>query len=163
MKIKVLRSYTKDVETVFGLFHDAEFMKAKYTGIGARHIEVLECGGSGGRYTVKIKREVPTDVPALLKKFLNPWNGIVQSETWEGKTGGPYRCKLTIEIAGVPVAINGVMELRAESAGCVNEVQLEVKCGIPLIGGKLADFVGGDAEKATPAEYEFIRAHLARI
>ena len=53
------------------------------------------------------------------------------------------------------------MELRSEGAGCVNDVQLEIKCGIPLIGGKLADFVGGDAGKATQAEYEFIRAHLA--
>jgi hypothetical protein len=161
MKIKVLHQYAQDVETVFGLFHDPAFMKAKYAGIGARNIEVLECVGSEGRYTIKVKREVPADVPSLLKKFLNPWNTLVQSETWEGKAGGPYRCKLAIDIAGVPVSIGGVMELRADGAGCVNDVQLEIKCGIPLIGGKLADFVGGDAGKATQAEYEFIRAHLA--
>lgn len=162
MKIKVLHQYTKDVETVFGRFHDPEFMKIKYAGIGARHIEVLECAGSEGRYTVKIKREVPADVPSLLKKFLNPWNTLIQNEIWEGKTGGPYRCKIAIEIAGVPVSIGGVMELRTEGTGCVNEVQLEVKCGIPLIGGKLADFVGGDAGEAIQAEYEFIRAYLAK-
>jgi hypothetical protein len=135
-------------------------MKVKYEGIGARNVEVLECAGSEGRYTVKVKREVPADVPSLLKKFLNPWNTIVQSETWEGKAGGPYRCKLAVEIAGVPVGMGGEMELRSQDGGCVNDVRLEVKCGIPLIGGKLADFVGGDAEKATQAEYEFIRAHL---
>ncbi len=131
-------------------------------GIGARNVEVLECAGSEGRYTVKVKREVPADVPALLKKFLNPWNTIVQSETWEGKAGGPYRCKFTVEIAGVPVSMSGEMELRTQDGGCVNDVRIEVKCGIPLIGGKLADFVGSDAEKATQAEYEFIRAHLAK-
>ena len=160
MKIKALHQYAKDVDTVFSLFHDPDFMKVKYEGIGARNVEVLECAGSEGRYTVKVKREVPADVPALLKKFLNPWNTIVQSETWEGKAGGPYRCKLAVEIAGVPVGMGGEMELRSQDGGCVNDVRLEVKCGIPLIGGKLADFVGGDAEKATQAEYEFIRAHL---
>lgn len=160
MKIKALHEYAKDVDTVFGLFHDPDFMKVKYEGIGARNVEVLECAGSEGRYTVKVKREVPADVPSLLKKFLNPWNTIVQSETWEGKAGGPYRCKLAVEIAGVPVGMGGEMELRSQDGGCVNDVRLEVKCGIPLIGGKLADFVGGDAEKATQAEYEFIRAHL---
>jgi hypothetical protein len=160
MKIKALHQYAKDVDTVFGLFHDPDFMKVKYEGIGARNVEVLECAGSEGRYTVKVKREVPADVPSLLKKFLNPWNTIVQSETWEGKAGGPYRCKLAVEIAGVPVGMGGEMELRSQDGGCVNDVRLEVKCGIPLIGGKLADFVGGDAEKATQAEYEFIRAHL---
>ena len=160
MKIKAFHQYAKDVDTVFGLFHDPDFMKVKYEGIGARNVEVLECAGSEGRYTVKVKREVPADVPSLLKKFLNPWNTIVQSETWEGKAGGPYRCKLAVEIAGVPVGMGGEMELRSQDGGCVNDVRLEVKCGIPLIGGKLADFVGGDAEKATQAEYEFIRAHL---
>jgi hypothetical protein len=89
MKIKALHQYAKDVDTVFGLFHDPDFMTVKYQGIGARNVEVLECAGSEGRYTVKVKREVPADVPALLKKFLNPWHTIVQSETWEGKAGGP--------------------------------------------------------------------------
>lgn len=162
MKIKVVHAYAHDVETVFSLFHDPEFMKAKYVGIGGRNVEVLECAGSGDGYTVKVKREVPADVPGLLKKFLNPWNTLVQNERWKGRPGGPWRCTLDIDIAGVPVSMKGTMELRTEGSGCVNEVHLEIKCGIPLVGGKLADFVGGDAEKATQAEYEFIRGHLAK-
>ena len=160
MKIKVLHQYNKDVDTVFGLFHDPDFMKEKYVGIGARNVEVLECSGSEGRYAVKVKREVPADVPGLLKKFLNPWNTLVQSEQWEGPAGGPYRCQITIEISGVPVSIGGEMELRTQEGGCVNDVQLEVNCGIPLVGGKLADFVGSDAEKTVQAEYDFIRGRL---
>jgi len=58
--------------------------------------------------------------------------------------------------------MSGDMALSVRDDGCVNEVRLEVRCGIPLVGGKLADFVGGDAEKAVRAEYEFIRAHLAK-
>lgn len=162
MKINAVHQYAKDVETVFGLFHDPEFMQTKYVGIGGRNVEVLECTGTEGRYTVKVKREVPADVPALLKKFLNPWNSVVQSESWEGKAGGPWRCTFSVDIAGVPVTVKGAMELRAEGGGCINDVRLEVKCGIPLIGGKLADFVGSDAEKAMQKEYEFIRAHLGQ-
>jgi len=161
MKIKAVHQYAKDVDAVFGLFHDPEFMKAKYAGIGARNIEILECAGSDGRYAVTIRREVPADVPGLLKKFLGAWNTVVQSERWEGEAGGPYRCAFEIDIAGVPVSAKGAMELRADAGGCSNDVRLEIKCGIPLVGGKLADFVGGDAEKAIRAEYEFIRAHLA--
>ena len=134
----------------------------KYAGVGARNVEILECAGSEGHYRIKTRREVPADVPALLKKFLNPWNTLVQSEQWEGKAGGPYHCKVNVEISGVPVSIETEMELRTQGDGCVNDVRLEVKCGIPLVGGKLANFVGGDAEKAVQAEYEFIRNHLAK-
>lgn len=162
MKIKALHQYDQNVDIVFGLFHDPDFMKQKYVGIGARNVEVLECAGSDGHYRIKVKREVPADVPALLKKFLNSWNTLTQSEQWDGKAGGPYRCKISIEIFGVPVSIGGEMELRAQDDGCVNDVRLDVKCGIPLVGGKLADFVGSDAEKAVQAEYVFIRSHLAK-
>lgn len=160
MKIKALHQYSKDVDTVFALFHDPDFMQEKYLGIGARNVDVLECSGSAGRYSVKVRREVPADVPSLLKKFLNPWNTLTQSEQWQGAAGGPYRCQIAIEIAGVPVSIAGEMELRSQDSGCVNDVRLEVKCAIPLIGGKLADFVGSDAEKAVQAEYDFIRSRL---
>ncbi|MDQ5908807.1 MAG: hypothetical protein QG599_900 [Pseudomonadota bacterium] len=160
MKIKVLHHYNQDVDTVFSRFHDPDFMQEKYVGIGARNVEVLECSGSDGAYRIKVKREVPADVPGLLKKFLNPWNTVVQSEHWEGKAGGPYRCQISLEISGVPVSLGGEMELRTQDGGCVNDVRIEVKCGIPLVGGKLADFVGSDAEKAIQAEYEFIRSRL---
>ncbi len=160
MKIKVLHHYKQDVDAVFSRFHDPDFMQEKYTRIGARNVDVLECSGSDGAYRVKVKRDVPADVPGLFKKFLNPWNTLVQSEQWDGQAGGPWRCQIGIEISGVPVSISGDMELRTQDGGCVNEVRIEVKCGIPLIGGKLADFVGSDAEKAIQAEYEFIRGHL---
>lgn len=160
MKIKALHKYNRDVDSVFKLFQDADFMQQKYAGTGARNIEVLECTGSEQNYSVKVRREVPADVPGLLKKFLSPWNTLIQSEQWQGAAGGPYRCKITIEISGVPVSINGTMELRTQDGGCVNDVCLEVKCAIPLVGGKLADFVGTDAEKAVQAEYAFINKHL---
>ena len=38
MKIKALHQYAKDVDTVFGLFHEPDFMKTKYEGIGARNV-----------------------------------------------------------------------------------------------------------------------------
>ena len=67
MKIKALHQYSRDVDTVFGLFHDPAFMKTKYEGIGARNVQVPECSGSDGRYTVKIKREVPADWRSAFK------------------------------------------------------------------------------------------------
>jgi len=162
MKIHALHRYDRDVDTVVALFHDPAFITAKYTGIGARRVTVEECSGANGQWTVRTSREVPAEVPSLLSRFVSPWNTVSQRERWEGPPGGPYRCTLEIEVAGVPVRMGGVMELRAEGGGCVNEVALEVVCGIPLVGGRLADFVGGDAEKAVGAEYDFIREHLRR-
>ena len=44
--------------------------------------------------------------------------------------------------------------------GCVNDIEMEVKCGIPLLGKKLAEFIAQDIEKILAAEYEFIKEQV---
>ena len=43
----------------------------------------------------------------------------------------------------------------------VVEVSGEVTSSIPLVGGRLADFVGGDVKRTLAAEEEFNDRHLA--
>jgi len=62
----------------------------------------------------------------------------------------------------VPVTVSGTQTLRPEGGGCTNEVQMKVSCGIPLIGGKLADFVGGDIKRFMDEEYEFTKNYLGK-
>jgi hypothetical protein len=161
LETKDLHYYTQDIDTVFRVFHDPEFIKAKYEGVGARNIELLECSESGGTYTIEVKREVPADVPGILKKFLGAWNKVKQTEEWQGKTGDVRTCQLGIDIMGVPVSVSGTMTLRLEGNGCVNDVRINVTCRIPLIGGKLAAFVANDTKKSMDAEYQFIKDYLA--
>ena len=161
MEVKDLHYYTQDVDTVFRVFHDPQFVLAKYEGIGARNIELLECSGEGNSRTIKVKREVPADVPGILKKFLGAWNRVQQNEEWQGDDGGVRVCQLTINIVGVPVKVAGTMTLSPDANGCVNDVRLNVTSGIPLVGGLLADFVGGDTKKSMDAEYVFIKDYLA--
>jgi hypothetical protein len=161
LEVKDLHHYDHDVDTVFKVFHDPAFITAKYQGIGARNIELLECSGEGNTYTIKVKREVPADVPGILKKFLGAWNKVEQTEEWQGETGGVRTCKLDINVIGVPVKVSGTMTLSPEGGGCVNDVRIKVTSGIPLVGSMLADFVGGDTNKSMGAEYAFIKDYLA--
>lgn len=159
MDVQGLHPYQQGVDSVFKYFSDSDTIKTKYAAVGARNIEVLECREDGGALTVKIQREVPSDVPGLLKKFLGAWNKVIQTETWQ-QDGGVRTCKMDINIVSVPVTVAGTMTLRPEGSGCVNDVQINVHCGIPLVGGKLADFVGGDTKKNMDAEYDYIKGQL---
>lgn len=157
MEVKGLHRYNHGVDAVFKFFSDPDAVKAKYEAIGARNVEILETNESDGVFTIKTQREVPSDVPGILQKFLGAWNKVTQTEQWRPQSDGARACDMEVDIAGVPVTVKGAMRLQPEGGGCVNDVKIKVTCGIPLIGGRLADFVGGDTQKNMDAEYDYIR------
>lgn len=160
MEVKGLHEYDHGVEKVFRFFQDPEMIKAKYEGVGARNIEILETSEEGNTFTIKIQREIPADVPGILQKFLGAWNKVVQIERWQTTADGGRNCELDVDIAGVPVTVTGTMALQADGDGCVNDVRMKVTSGIPLVGKKLAEFVAGDTKKAMDSEYGYIKSHL---
>jgi len=110
---------------------------------------------------VTFVRELPADVPGILAKFLQPWNTVKQSEQWTCYDDGSYQADLVIDIASVPVNIEGTLELEPLSDGCVNHVRLSIDSGIPFVGKTLADFVAKDCKRLIADEYEYITERLA--
>ena len=124
--------------------------------VGARKIKVeIEKGDK--ETTVEITRDMPAEVPMMLKKFVHPWNRMTQVEIWKGDKGGPYTCEVKVEFVGAPIAIEGTMSLKGnKSDGCTAKTNSKVSCGIPLVGRKLAKFVGEASEEALGEEFTYI-------
>ena len=83
-----------------------------------------------------------------------------QSEQWRSSDNGGFDAVLDIDIANVPVTINGTLELETVEGGCINHVCLEIDCGIPFVGSTLAEFVARDCERLIADEYEYICRRL---
>ncbi len=163
MDITDTHRYPCVIANVFKFFSEPNYIKAKFEGIGARNIQIIECAPVDSGYLVKTQREIPSEVPSVLKSLLGAWNKVIQTEQWQLQDG-VYRCQLEVNVVGVPVSVKGTMELRSNEEGCCsNEVKMKVTSGIPLLGGKLAEFVGGDTKKAMDAEYAFIKANLMNM
>ncbi|MCO5187907.1 MAG: DUF2505 domain-containing protein [Anaerolineae bacterium] len=160
MKVKQAHEYSQDVDTVFASFHDEEFIKAKMAAIGARNVNIESITQSGDTVNVKLTREMPAEAPSALKKFVKDWNKLTQTEVWMGSAGGPYTCSIKIDIDGVPVGMQGKMKLSATGSGSVNNIDMDIKSGIPIVGGTLAKFVGQSSEKAMQDEYNYISQNL---
>ena len=99
----------------------------------------------------------PVEAPALLKKFFGEWSLSTQEEHWKGSAAKGYECDLKITLKNVPVNITGKWFLSGDANGCVNDVTMNFECGIPLVGNKLASFVGNSAVVVMKKEYEHIR------
>lgn len=153
--------YAHPVERVYQVFTDPSFLTEKFAAVGARNVRIVNEERTPEGYRVVVEREVPLEVPAVLRSFLGDWNAIRQSERWED-VGGEYVNELEISASGVPVDLRGSMVLRPEGEGCVNDVQMEITSQVPLVGGKLTEFVARNTRKGLDDEYAFIRDWLAR-
>jgi hypothetical protein len=157
MEIKAKHSYPQSVETIFKSFGDKARIEARFTALGARNVQVESCKLTKTSLDMVMSREMPIEAPTLLKKFLGEWSQSTQEEHWTGSPAKGYTCDLKIVLKGVPVTITGKLYLAGDANGCVNDITMTFVSGLPLVGRKLAEFVGSTAVGVMQKEYEFIR------
>ncbi len=156
MKIVAKHEYPCSSEELYELFTSDGFHEAKFAACGARNIEVLESEKGDDTFSITIERQVPADVPGVLKSLIGEWNTCTQTEEWEDVGDDEYICDFALDTQGVPVDISGTMNVMATDDGCVNHVEMEITSTVPLLGKKLAQFVSKDAEKTLDKEYDYI-------
>ena len=157
MEIKGKHVYAQGVETVFKSFGDKAGIESRFQALGARNVQVQTCKLTQTSLDMVMSREVPVDAPAVLKKFLGEWSLVTQEEHWTGSAAKGYTGELKITLKGVPVTVTGKLFLSGNTNGCINDVTMTFEGGLPLVGKKLAEFVGSTAVTQMQKEYEFIR------
>ncbi|MDJ0710746.1 MAG: DUF2505 domain-containing protein [Woeseiaceae bacterium] len=160
MKVRRDHEYAHGTDAVYALFTDEQEIDLKQQALGAREIEIEECEVDDDGADVRFIRELPADVPGILKKFLQPWNTVEQTEQWQRCDDGVYEADLTIDIRNVPVTVKGTLKLEPTGDGCVNHVRLTIESGIPFVGKTLAEFVAVDCKRLIRDEFEYITERL---
>jgi hypothetical protein len=158
--VEAVHQYDHPIETVYAAFTDPEFYLAKFSGVGARNVEIIASADEDGVFSVETSREVPLDVPGALKSLLGAWTTVIQSEEWLPGEEDEYLNELKIDSEGVPALLTGTMALYPSGDGCVNEVVMTIDCKIPLVGRKLERFIADSTADQLAAEYDFIREYL---
>lgn len=163
MIIEENHAYVHGTDAVFALFTDRHEIEAKQEALGARNIRIVRCERNAEGASVRFVRDLPAEVPGMLKRFLQPWNSVTQSERWRFCQGGEFNSDITIDIANVPVTVGGTLRLMPVDTGCVNQIRFVIECGIPFIGKTLAEFVAMDCKRIMAAEYDYIVRRLASV
>lgn len=86
-------------------------------------------------------------VPSFARKFVGDEIPIEQTERW--KDG---RADIDVVIPGKPGQMTGTARIEQRGDDVVETVDLTVKVGIPLVGGKIEDLIAGLLVKAFNAE-----------
>lgn len=119
----------------------------------------VDVTGAGEGMRVRVEQvQAANGLPSFATKVVGNEIQIVQSEVWTSLEHGD----IVVEIPGKPGEMTGTADLR-ESGGTTTEtVDLTVKVGIPLVGGKLEGLIADLLLKALRTENVVGRRWLAR-
>jgi uncharacterized protein DUF2505 len=141
MRMQLEHHYDQDVETVYALITDPEFINRKYTALGSTDIAIDRSETDEGGCEIVAKRTVTVDLPGFAKRVMTPSNTAVQTEKWSAADDlGARTSEYHVQIQGLPSTITGTLTLSPDAGGTKQVIDAEVKVSIPLIGGKLEKF-----------------------
>jgi Protein of unknown function (DUF2505) len=151
-------TYDAPAERVTAMLADPKFREEVCDFIGVtRKTVTVEPVGDGMHVTID-QWQPTAGVPGFAKKFVGDETNIVQREIWTT----PLLGDITVTIPGKPGDMTGSARI-AEANGVTTEsVVMTVKVGIPLVGGKVEDLIGGLLLKALKAENKVGRDYLSR-
>ncbi len=94
--------------------------------------------------------QAPHGIPSFATRIVGDEINIVQTEDWSS----PTAATLDIAIPGKPGEIHGTIAVTEDPAGTTERVEMQIKVGVPLVGGKLEGLVADLLLKALKAEHK---------
>ena len=155
--------YVVSVEEVFRAFSDEQYWLARLADSGADDttLDSLQLGGpSGDDGTIDV---ITTQVlranrlPGVVTQFHRGDLRIRREERWEPVTNGSSTAIVTGSILDAPASLTGtaVLEPLADSGGARLKLRATVEVRVPLVGGKLENFIGNQLVELLIAEQRF--------
>jgi hypothetical protein len=156
MKVHVKHTLKTDVDSALKLCTDQKHQEAIYAQLGGTDLKVKRDGRSPN-IKLKISRKEVANPPAAIRKLVPSTSEVSHTEDWSADGDG-YSADIAIDIKGVPVKIAGTKSLQPEKGGCSVEWNFDVTSGIPLLGGIIASFAGGEVEQKLEKEFKVLKS-----
>jgi hypothetical protein len=156
MKVHVKHTLKTDVASALKLCTDLKHQEAIYAELGGTDLKIKRDGRSPN-VKLRISRKEVANPPAAIRRIVPSTNEVSHTEDWAADGDG-YSADLVIDIKGVPVKIAGTKSLQPEKGGCSVEWNFDVTSGIPLLGGIIASFAGGEIEQKLEQEFKVLKS-----
>jgi hypothetical protein len=150
--------YAVSVEAVLGAFSDEQYWLSRLADSGADDstLDSIEVGG--GSIDVVTTQVLRADrLPAVVTQFHRGNLRIRREERWEPISNGSATATVTGSILDSPASLTGtaVLEPLPESGGARLTFRVTVEVRIPLVGGKLENFIGSQLVELLIQEQRF--------
>jgi len=151
-------TYDAPVADVAAMLADPAFREEVCVRTGTiRHGVSIEGSGAGMHVSID-QAQSAAGIPSFAKRLVGDEIHYVQVEEWSAVD----QARVTVAIPGKPGEMAGTIAL-AEAAGTTTEtVSMEIRVGIPLVGGKIEGMVADMLLAALRIENKVGRDYLSR-
>lgn len=150
--------FKHDVDTVFGVLTDPQFLVDRCIALGGVSAEG-EAEEVGDNMVVITHRTTRSELPGLLKKLIGAEQSYTLKEIWQPAADG-WQGRMTVDIKGQPLDISARFELKPAAGGCVYRLQPRASASIPVIGNKVEQFILQQFERDATSELNYTGDHL---
>lgn len=138
--IDEVQRYDTDPVTVFAMLQDQAFILHKCQQSGSLDV-VAEVRDEGDGVRIHNRRVLPAKVPGFVKRFLGDTFPLDEVQHWtQADDTGSRTAQFAVDFDGQPLKFNGTIDLKPDGDGTAVRTRGELKCSVPLIGGKIENF-----------------------
>lgn len=160
MRIEERSDFDHEPEALMTLITDRDYFLRKYRNLGADRIEVEECVDDGDRFAITVRQRVPqhTPLPGFIRRLVGDRIAITQTDTWQRSL---RRGRIDIVVASAPVAIAVDLQLAPRAGGSRLTLAFDIDARVPLLGGRVEQFLAGDVVQRMRDDLDETRRLLA--
>lgn len=149
--------YGGSVEQVHRAFGDERYWLARLTDSGADmySLDSMVLDEQGGIDVVTTQTLRADRLPGVVTQFHRGDLSFVREETWTPVLDGKATATVKGSIPGAPANLTGTAVLSPAGSGSRLEFTVEVEVRVPLVGGKIENFIGGQLVDLLIAEQRF--------
>jgi len=152
---------TATVEQVYDLVTNPKFRSAVCEATHALASDVDVDNRPDGTATVTVRRTMPADVPAFVKKFLGETVDVIQTEDWSAPDHlGQRQANLVVQIKGQPAKMTGTLQTEVVGNGARTLIRGDLTVSMPFVGKKIEPEIAEGILAAVAAEQRTANAWL---
>jgi len=155
--------YEGTVEQVHRAFSDEEYWLVRLEDSGADHARLDEMTiGPDGGIRVRTTQTLRADrLPAVVTQFHRGDLSFVREERWTPIRDRQATATVSGAIPGAPASLTGSAVLGPAATGARLALTATVEVRVPLVGGKIENFIGGQLVDLLIAEQRFTTVWIA--
>jgi hypothetical protein len=151
--------YEGSVEQVHRAFSDEQYWLARLADSGADgySLDSMTLDEDGGIDVVTTQRLRADRLPGVVQQFHRGDLNLVREEAWSPIRDGKATATINLTIVDAPATLSGTAALAPANPGFGSRLDFHatVQVDIPLVGGKIENFVGSQLVDLLIAEQRF--------
>lgn len=154
--------YDGTVEQIHRAFGDERYWLDRLGESGADKatLDSMTVGTDGGVDVITTQTLHANRLPAVVSQFHHGDLSFVRQESWTPVADGRATATIKGTIPGAPATLTGDAVLATEGAGSRLTFHAVVEVKIPLVGGKVENFIGSQLFDLLHAEQQFTSAWI---